>query len=83
MNDKNIFIKCPHCGIMIQIFEKELNCKIFRHGTYKKTFKQIDPHLKKAACDNLVKKGLIYGCGKPFKLIKKESNYIVEVCDYI
>ena len=78
-----IVIKCPHCNGMVQILENEFNCKIFRHGYYKKTFKQIDPHLKKKDCDNIVKKGLIYGCGKPSKLIKKGTNYILEICGYI
>ena len=51
--ETSIMVKCPHCGLYIQILEKEFNCKIFRHGIYKKTFRQIDPHLPKILCDAL------------------------------
>lgn len=83
-----IFIKCPHCNIMIEVIE--LNCKIFRCGIYKKGFQQIDPHMPKDACDALVKSESIFGCGKPFMVIEKDkidSESIAEyesiVCDYI
>ncbi len=77
-----IIIICPHCEDNILIMEKEINCAIFRHGVYKKTLKQINPHEKKEECDRLVNENLIYGCGKPFKLIKEEE-YKAIVCDYI
>jgi hypothetical protein len=70
-------VSCPHCNGMILILE--LNCCIFRHGVMKQTDTQIDPHLNKTECDRLVEQGLIYGCGKPFRIV----NGIVEVCDYI
>ena len=53
--DDYIIIKCPHCDSLIYIKKKELNCKIFRHGVYKQSLKQIDPHMKKIECDNLKK----------------------------
>ena len=68
---------CPHCGGMIII--TEMNCKIFRHGVYKKTGKQIPPHASKLDCDTWVEKGDIWGCGKPFKI----ENEKAVVCDYI
>lgn len=70
-------MKCPHCGIGIEILEK--NCCIFRCGVYKHNNVQINPHLDKQSCDNLVSKGLIHGCGKPFKLVGNR----LEICDYI
>jgi hypothetical protein len=81
-----MIIKCPHCDSDILI--NKINCKIFRHGVYKNTFKQINPHLDKDNCDNLIKNDLIYGCGKPFELIliseldKNEPTYIAIKCDY-
>ena len=41
--------------------------------------------LNKNECDRLFKEGLIYGCGKPFKLIinEQENKYFTEKCDYI
>ena len=79
MNDY-IIVKCPHCNEQIFIYKKELNCRIFRHGIYKKTLKQIHPHMKKNECDFLAKKKLIYGCGKPFRI---DKNNCVQNCGYI
>jgi len=61
----------------------ELNCKIYRHGVYKNSLEQIDPHMKKVDCDRLARDGLIYGCGKPFKITVEEGKYEISVCDYI
>lgn len=88
----NIYVKCPHCNGLMEI--DEINCAIFRHGYNKETGLQIPAHLEKKACDELIKKGLIYGCGKPFKVIPNplysesrtdEANvkWIAEKCDYI
>jgi hypothetical protein len=74
-------VKCPHCEDDI-IIEK-LNCRIFRHGIFKKNGKQIPPHSKKEICDLLVEKDLIYGCGKPFKVILQDNVYTPIICDYI
>ena len=61
------------------MLKKEINCTIFRHGTFKANNKQMDPHTPKAECDRLAREGLIYGCGKPFKF---DGNVLVQ-CDYI
>ena len=77
-----MFFCCPHCDIMIEVIE--LNCCIFRCGIYKSNGKQIDPHLSKDNCDKLVLNKEIYGCGKPFKVVKKEDGTMVCVeCGYI
>ena len=82
--DEYIVIQCPHCNNYITIYLKDLNCKIFRHGVYKKTKKQIDPHLNKLECDRLFNEKLIYGCGKPFQLIDDDKGrFKVVICDYI
>lgn len=78
-----IIVKCPHCNEYIEISEKEINCSIFRHGIYKHNMKQIDPHSKKELCDMFFNKKIIYGCGKPFKLILKDGIYNCIICDYI
>jgi hypothetical protein len=75
-----MIIQCPHCDCDILI--TKINCKIFRHGVYKNTFKQINPHLDKDSCDKLIKNDLIYGCGKPFELILNNNEYIAIKCDY-
>tara|TARA_B110000967_G_C18759996_1_gene497304 strand:+ start:273 stop:518 length:246 start_codon:yes stop_codon:yes gene_type:complete len=78
-----IILDCPHCKEPIVVYIKELNCHIFRHGIHKETLKQIDPHMKKEKCDYLFNNKLIYGCGKPFKAIKKDDKYVAEICEYI
>ena len=76
-----IEVQCPHCNGTVIV--EQLNCKIFRHGIFKKNGKQIDPHAKKEECNEYIEKDLIYGCGKPFRVIEKEDKYEAEICDYI
>jgi hypothetical protein len=92
MDDEFIFFECVHCDGEIAIKISELNCRIFRHGIYKKTYEQINPHMKKKECDRLFNQKLIYGCGKPFRIVeeiqineKKETikKYKIENSDYI
>jgi hypothetical protein len=83
-DEKFSFVTCPHCECDVMIHKNEFNCKIFRHGAYKKTGKQINPHLKKENCDELASSDKIYGCGKPFRLVTNENNVVVaKICDYI
>jgi hypothetical protein len=84
------FFDCPHCNLVIQVHVSEINCTIFRHGYfYNKDgdkinlTEQIGPHTSKEECERLVRENRIIGCGKPFKMIKTENGYNVEVCDYI
>lgn len=74
-------LRCPHCNEYIII--EQINCAIFRHGILKKNLKQIDPHSLKELCDYFVQNNLIYGCGKPFKIVLKNNNYETEICEYI
>ena len=80
MKDQPI-LQCPHCNDFI-IIEK-INCGIFRHGYIIKNGKQIDPHAPKDICDFYIKKKLIYGCGKPFKVTQNVDKFNTEICDYI
>jgi hypothetical protein len=86
MSNPIININCPHqeCGLPVIIDPKEINCAIFRHGVLKSNGVQMPPHLEKRICDELVRRNLIYGCGKPFQLVKNNNNVIVPViCGYI
>ena len=74
-------VVCPHCNNPI-IIEK-INCGIFRHGMLKENNEQINPHLPKKQCDELVKQDLIYGCGKPFQIVIENEVLTVKICDYI
>lgn len=74
-----LIVKCPHCELFVEI--EQLNCRIFRHGTFKHDGKQINPHLPKQECERLYKNNLIYGCGKPFQIPHGKQEAII--CDYI
>jgi hypothetical protein len=74
-------VRCPHCNEYIAI--EEVNCKIFRHGVFKNSGTQIDPHSPKNLCDYYVENNLIYGCGKPFLLVINNNIYTTEICNYI
>jgi hypothetical protein len=73
---------CPHCQDKIMVDIKQLNCKIFRHGIYKKTYRQVDPHLKKEDCEYLVSNDEVYGCCKPFEIIEKNCKLYCIKCEY-
>jgi hypothetical protein len=73
-----MIFECPHCQELIEIIE--MNCKIFRHGVFKKNMKQLNPHEKEEECKRVKEKDLIYGCGKPFRINVKDE---IEICEYI
>lgn len=86
---KYYVLECPHCGLSIQVMNSELACKIFRHGSFNnneenkrlgRIGQQIPPHSIKTVCDELAEKGLIDGCGKPFKFDPPNDPTI---CDYL
>ena len=84
--DDNAYIfECPHCEMLVQVGIKDLQCKIFRHGAMKANVnKQISAHESKEECDRLKSEDLIYGCGKPFKIVKLNGGEMcVEECGYI
>ena len=83
MQSDYVIISCPHCEVPIMVLKKEFNCKIFRHGVYKKTYEQIDPHLPKVECDRLKANDLIIGCGKPFMLVDTTTGTKAVKCDYV
>lgn len=78
----DIVVICPHCSDSILI--EKLNCCIFRHGTIKADGQQMNPHLSKEICDGLFSNNLIYGCGKPFQIVKNDKNeFVAIICGYI
>ena len=77
-------LNCPHCnGIIIVVNTSQINCSIFRHAVYKNTMQQIPPHESKINCDKLIETNSVYGCARPFKVIKEKDKYITITCDYI
>ncbi len=76
-----IFLHCPHCNGIIEI--TELNCGIFRHGIYKDSNEQMNPHSSKEICENAIITNKIYGCGKPFRVVSNNETYNAIKCDFI
>lgn len=77
-----IIVHCPHCDLPIII--EEINCAIFRHGVYITTGEQINPHECRQMCEYLSQTQQIYGCGKPFQLIKNDVGvYTARECAYL
>jgi hypothetical protein len=78
----NVVVTCPLCGDPVLI--DQLNCCIFRHGILIASGKQIEPHSSKELCDFYVSNNKIYGCGKPFQIVRNTNNELVAVvCGYI
>ena len=76
--------ECPHCSGSVQVLHNELRCHIFRHGMFKTGQNQMDPHTPKAECDRLLASGLIWGCGKPFRIVYTDAGKPYAIaCDYI
>ena len=76
-------LNCPHCNGIIVVNTSHINCAIFRHAVYKNTMQPIHPHESKINCDKLIETNSVYGCTKPFKIIKEKDKYITIICDYI
>lgn len=74
-------LRCPHCHDFFIM--EQLNCGIFRHGIYKSTLQQMEPHLSKKECLRLVNNNEIIGCGKPFRVTIQKNTFQVDICDYI
>jgi hypothetical protein len=84
MEDGTYVFDCPTCHGMILVAPHELNCCIFRHGVDRTTGEPIPPHTTKEDCDRMFFQNTIYGCGKPFQVIKQEDGTIrAVICDYL
>jgi hypothetical protein len=68
-----VFI-CKHCEEPFVVSHVDFNCRILRHGVYKRDMKHIPPHASKEDCDALVRDGLIYGCGRPLKIVETATT---------
>jgi hypothetical protein len=76
-------VKCPNCDYIF--FIEAINCAIFRCAVYKETMQQLNPHAPKEICDDLKERDLIYGCGKPFKVVWDSTldKFHAVHCEYI
>ena len=76
--DDILMFECPHCAALIMVYKQDINCAIFRHGVYKNSFLQINPHMSKETYEK--EKDNIVGCGQPFKIIK--PGFSIEKCSF-
>jgi len=87
-------VQCPHCQEWIWI--EQINCGIFRHGVFKHNLQQIPSHSSEQDCLQFIQQEMIYGCGKPFQIVKpivepngstvsygSNTETVVQECDYI
>ena len=79
MNEPGRVFACPHCNALVFVATRDIRCTIFRHGAMRDTLQPINPHLPRVQCEQLVRDGRIYGCGKPFRY----DGTKVEVCGYV
>jgi hypothetical protein len=78
-----LIVVCPHCQEPVMIHRHEINCAIFRHAIFKDNYQQIPPHASQNDCEKWLNKGCVFGCAKPFRLVKQGDTYVAEICDYI
>jgi hypothetical protein len=89
-------LSCPHCGGGVTVQAEQLNCRIFRHAVLISTGEPVGAHESKEACERLVAAGLVYGCGRPFRVVEEypadaagggggggSVALFAEVCGYI
>ena len=78
-----LHFNCPHCQDPIIVYSNEINCGIFRHAVFKSNLQQINSHETKENCDKYIANNLVYGCAKPFEIIKQNDNYVIQICNYV
>lgn len=77
-----LLVECPHCGGVVEV--AQINCAIFRHGWFKDSNRQINPHESREECNRLASEGLILGCGKPFRVVmNSDRKWVAEICEYV
>jgi hypothetical protein len=82
MTDPLIITPCPHCFDEVIIYENEINCNKFVHAYYKDNMEQVNPHLNKEMCEQLLKDNKIHGCGGAFTLKICNDKYEAHKCDH-
>jgi hypothetical protein len=81
MDVVKIYVICPHCQGGVEV--EQVNCAIFRHGVFRSNGMQIPPHSSQESCETWSWNNELFGCGKPFKIIKDEQNeWKAIVCEY-
>lgn len=59
-------INCPYCDENIEIVSYA--CRIYIHGYYKTTMKQVGQHLRPITINSLLKNNKVIGCMGQFRI---------------
>ncbi len=77
----DLHLECPWCGLKFAVYEQDINCGIFRHGAVNGQL--LQPHASQAECEAALKQPGVEGCCKPIRVVKNNSEYHAEKCEYI
>jgi len=75
---------CPHCSLLLEVQQNDLNCCIFRHGVIKGQG-PVNPHASQQEIQRLKQTGKLIGCGGPHRLICVDgttAKWIVQICSW-
>jgi len=71
---------CPHCGGGIIVSPQDVACGIMRHAAFKTNGEPVPPHAPREACEELLSKGLVWGCCGP---LRYSGGGVAEACGYV
>lgn len=70
---------CPWCACKFQVEQADVHCGIFRHAQFK-SGEFVDPHMPQPSMQQLLKFGVVNGCGNPIRMTSFEGKWKVEKC---
>ena len=68
-----VVVHCPHCRLPASITSQEIDAGAIYHGVMKKNGHKIQKRIPPEWVQYLKSNDLIYGCGKPFMVLRKSS----------
>ena len=69
----DIVVHCPHCGLPAPVTATDIDNGAIYHGTLKKNGRQLRDRVPADWVQYLRDNDMIYGCGKPFLVVRKSS----------
>jgi hypothetical protein len=69
----DIVVHCPHCGLPAPVTAADIDKGALYHGTLKKNGRRLRDRVPAEWVQYLYDNDMIYGCGKPFFVIRKSS----------
>ena len=69
----NITVHCPHCGLLAHVRSGEADKGVLYHGIIKKNGHRLANNLPADWYQYIRDNDIVYGCAKPFILVRKSS----------